>query len=157
MNVRYLIPAGRSWQKRLLLVLAFVFMDYLVTAMLCRSPQNEATVPVAAWMRMYGIFPGLTAFFLLNAVIPLYAVITFVSHIAAHVKYERWVIGLAADLAFAVYIGGGRMYAVGTWLFNGAQSMWYIGTVLYLLLAFLINISAVKAALSPSTTEVQTR
>jgi len=144
--LKFLLPATSSWRKRFLLILMFGLADYLVTLSMCTNPEYEANALASFLMRSYGIFPGLTITFLLLNVMPMYFTTVLISRMITPAN-GKWIVGVTADGLLAWYCGGGHMYAISTW-FRSADEMRYIGTVLYLLLALLLNFNAIHAGIA---------
>ena len=120
--MKYLIPRNNFWMKRIFVLFAFIFMDYLVTLILCTTPAEEGNLLARSFMETYGIPLGLTLFdFIAN--FPIYIMLCLNSHfINLSPKLSR-VAETFVDIVFAWFIAGLH--------FNGATSwVWFAPDIL---------------------------
>jgi len=112
--LRYLIPEG-IWLKRMIVLFSFIFLDYVVTLILCDSFHAEGNIYARNFMQTYGIKEGLTIFDSLMS-IPIYVILCVDSHLVKLPREFSTKMELLLDLAFGWLIAGAH--------FNGALS-WF--------------------------------
>ena len=114
--IKHLIPKGR-WLERTILLLGFIFLDFLVTAISCRTPYAEANLYARSFMQRYGIVQGLALFNFLF-VIPIYAVLVLDSHLIEHTQRYRTKTEIIIDVALGWLIAGARFNGAMSWLWD---------------------------------------
>jgi hypothetical protein len=116
-SIRYLIPKNNFWLKRISLLFAFIFLDYLVTLLLCITPADEGNLFARSFMEVYGTPLGLTLFDLVVN-LPIYLILSLNSHIFnLPPKLDR-VVETSADFAFAWFIAGLHFNGATSWVWN---------------------------------------
>ena len=132
--IRNLIPRG-FWLKRTLLLLGFIFLDFLVTALLCRTPYAEANPYARSFMQTYGIVQGLALFDFLMA-IPIYAVLLVDSHLIKYTQQYETVTEIIIDVALGWLIAGAHFNGAMSWLWDAPHLIRQtLGFVVYLAVA----------------------
>ncbi|RJS75611.1 hypothetical protein CW712_04130 [Candidatus Bathyarchaeota archaeon] len=133
--VRYLVPKG-VWLKRTILLFAFIFLDYLVTIIFCKTPYAEGNLLARSFMQTYGIVMGLTIFDLLLG-IPIYGILCIDSYLIKYTEQHSTKAELAVDLALGWLIAGGHFNGAASWLWNAPHLMRQtLGFMIYLAIAF---------------------
>ena len=139
MAVRYLIPRNNFWLERTFILFSFIFLDYLVTLLLCRSPAEEGNLLARSFMEAYGMQLGLTLFIFV-ASLPIYLLLSLNSYVFNLPPKLSRIVETPADFAFAWFIAGLH--------FNGALSwFWFapdilrqaMGGSIYLFIIFAIH------------------
>jgi len=132
--IKYLIPKG-VWLERTILLLGFIFLDFLITAVSCRTPYAEANLYARDFMQRYGIVQGLALFNLLF-VIPIYAVLVLDSHLIEYTQRYRTKTEFIVDVAFGWLIAGARFNGAMSWLWDAPNTIRQaIGFAVYLAIA----------------------
>jgi len=132
--MRYLIPRG-VWLKRTFLLLGFIFLDFLVTSLLCRTPYAEANPYARSFMQTYGIVPGLALFDFLLA-IPIYAILVVDSHLIRYTQRYRTKTEIIIDIALGWLIAGAHFNGAMSWLWDAPHLIRQtIGFTIYLAIA----------------------
>ena len=114
--VRYLVPRG-IWLRRTILIFSFIFLDFLVTAILCKTPYAEANPYARSFMLRYGIVEGLALFDLLMA-LPIYGILVIDWHL---IRYTQQYAGKAeaiVDVALGWLIAGAHFNGALSWLWD---------------------------------------
>ena len=114
--IKQFIPEG-TWLGRTILLLGFIFLDFMITASLCKTPLAEANPYARFFMQRYGILEGLI-FFNLLATLPIYAVLVFDSHLIKQTQHYRAKAEFAIDIALAWLVAGVRFDGAMSWLWN---------------------------------------
>jgi len=132
--MKYLAPRG-VWLKRTSLLLGFIFLDFLVTALLCQTPYAEANPYARSFMQAYGIVQGLALFdFLLT--IPIYAILVADSHLIKYTGPYRTKAEIIIDIALGWVIAGARFNGAMSWLWDAPHLIRQtIGFTIYLTFA----------------------
>jgi hypothetical protein len=139
----YFVPKG-TWLKRMALLYGFMFLDFLVTALLCKTPYAEANLYARSFMQSYGIVAGLVLFVLLLA-IPIYAILVSDSHLIKYTGQHSGKAEFAVDLMLGWLIAGAH--------FNGAVSwLWEAPQLLRQIIGFIIYFTIALPTLYPSAT-----
>jgi len=112
----FLVPRG-TWLWRTVLLLGFVFLDFLVTALLCETPYAEANLFVRSLMQTYGILTGLVVFDIAMSV-PIYAILVFDSHFIKYTGQYSTKTELFVDLVLGWIIAGTHFNGAMSWLWN---------------------------------------
>jgi len=132
--IRHLIPRG-VWLKRTFLLLGFIFLDFLVTALLCRTPYAEANPYARSFMQTYGIVPGLALFDFLLAM-PIYAILVVDSHLIKYTQQYRTKTEIIIDVALGWLIAGAHFNGAMSWLWDAPHLIQQtIGFAIYLAIA----------------------
>jgi len=132
--IRHLIPRG-IWLKRTFLLLGFIFLDFLVTVLLCRTPYAEANPYARSFMQTYGIVQGLALFDFLLA-IPIYAVLVVDSHLIKYTQHYRTKTEIVIDGALGWLIAGAHFNGAMSWLWDAPHLVRQtIGFAIYLAVA----------------------
>jgi hypothetical protein len=113
--VRYLIPKNNLWLKRTSLLFTFIFLDYLVTLLLCTTPADEGNLFARSFMEAYGIQVGLTLFVLV-ANLPVYLMLSLNSHLFNLPPKLSKTVEASADVAFAWLIAGLHFSGATSWV-----------------------------------------
>jgi hypothetical protein len=124
--------------KRIILILGFVAFDYLSTLLFCRAPHEEANTYARIFMENLGIPFGLTIFvFVVN--MPVYALLSFNSHVIRLPTKIASSVETCVDFVFAWFIAGLHFYGGTSWFWQTSDIIRQtIGASLYLVLAFFI-------------------
>ena len=132
--IRHLIPRG-VWLRRTVLLFGFIFLDFLVTIILCKTPYAEANPHARDFMLRYGIIQGLALFDLLLA-LPIYGVLVVDWHL---IKYTQQYAGKAevmVDVALGWLIAGAHFNGAMSWLWDAPHIIRQtIGFAVYIALA----------------------
>ncbi len=112
----YFVPKG-IWRRRTVLLFSFVFLDYAVTLLFCRTPYAEGNLLARGFMETYGIFVGLTIFDLLMT-LPVYAVLCFDSHIIGFAGKHSTKAELLVDLIVGWLIAGAHFNGAASWIWE---------------------------------------
>lgn len=139
--MRYLIPKNNLWMKRISVLFAFIFVDYLITLALCATPLEEGNLFARNFMEVYGIPLGLTLFDLI-ATLPIYIMLSLNSHLINLPPRLLRVAETSTDAVFAWFIAGLHFNGATSWiLFAPALLRQALGAFMYLLI---ISILAAK-------------
>jgi hypothetical protein len=134
--IRHLIPRG-VWLRRAALLFGFIFLDFLVTAILCRTPYAEANLYARSFMQRYGIVLGLALFDLLLA-LPIYGILVVDWHL---IKYTQQYAGKAeamVDISLGWLIAGAHFNGAMSWLWDAPHIIRQtLGFAAYMALAIL--------------------
>lgn len=133
----FIFPKNNHWFRRILLVFAFIFFDYISTMAFCRFPFEEANVYARFFMEIFGVQAGLTLFvFIAN--FPIYAVLSLDSHL---VRFPQKIGALAesfTDFVFAWFIAGLHFSGGTSWFWWSPDIVrQFLGATLYLVMAFI--------------------
>ena len=132
--IKHLIPRG-IWLKRTFLLLGFIFLDFLVTALLCRTPYAEANPYARGFMQTYGIVQGLALFDFLLA-IPIYAVLLVDSYLIKYTRQYETATEIIVDVALGWLIAGAHFNGAMSWLWDAPHFIRQtIGFAVYLAVA----------------------
>jgi len=132
--IKYLIPRD-VWLKRTLLLLGFIFLDFLVTALLCRTPYAEANPYARSFMQTYGIVQGLALFDFLMA-IPIYLVLLVDSHLIKYTQQYKTATEMIIDVTLGWLIAGAHFNGALSWLWDAPHlTRQTIGFAVYLAVA----------------------
>ena len=112
---RYLIPGNNFWLKRISVLFAFIFLDYLVTLVLCTTPVEEGNLLARSFMEAYGIPLGLTLFDLI-ANLPIYIMLSLNSHLINLPPKLLRVGEILVDVVFAWFIAGLHFNGAASWV-----------------------------------------
>jgi len=132
--IRHLIPRG-VWLKRTFLLLGFIFLDFLVTVLLCRTPYAEANPYARGFMQTYGIVQGLALFDFLMT-IPIYAVLLIDSHLIKYTQQYETATSIIIDVTLGWLIAGAHFNGALSWLWDAPHLIrQIIGFAVYLAVA----------------------
>jgi hypothetical protein len=132
--LRFLVPKG-SWLWRMVLLLGFIFLDFLVTVLLCETPYAEANLFARSFMQTYGIVTGLVIFNLLLSV-PIYAILVLDSRLIKYTGQYSTKAELFADITLGWLIAGAHFNGAASWLWDAPQIMRQtLGFAFYLAIA----------------------
>ncbi|RLI11916.1 hypothetical protein DRO35_04225 [Candidatus Bathyarchaeota archaeon] len=132
--IKRFIPED-TWLGRTFLLLGFIFLDFMTTASLCKTPLAEANPYARFFMQRYGILEGLI-FFNLLATLPIYAVLVFDSHLIKQTKHYRAKTELVIDIALAWLVAGVRFNGAMSWLWDAPNLLRQaMGSAIYLAIA----------------------
>ena len=137
--MRYLIPRNNFWTKRIAVLFAFVFMDYLVTLTLCTTPLAEGNLLARSFMEAYGIPLGLTLFdFIAN--FPLYLMFSLNSHLVNLPPKLSKIADVLVDAVFAWFIAGLHFNGAASWFWFAPDFLRQtLGAFLYFLVIFALQ------------------
>ena len=136
---RCLIPKNNFWLKRLSLLFAFIFLDYLVTLLLCTAPAEEGNLLARSFMEAYGIPLGLTVFDLI-ANLPIYLMLSLNSHLANLPPKLSRMVETSADFTFAWFIAGLHFNGATSWLWFAPDVLRQaLGASIYLFVIFILR------------------
>jgi len=139
MTLRYLIPQNNFWLKRASVLFTFIFLDYLVTLILCHAPADEGNLLARGFMETYGIPLGLTLFDLI-ANLPIYLVLSLNSHFANLPPRLSRIVETSADCAFAWFIAGLHFNGAASWLWFAPDVLRQaMGASVYLAVIFFLR------------------
>jgi hypothetical protein len=142
---RYFIPKNNFWLKRLSILFIFIFLDYLVTMLLCTTPNEEGNLIARSFMEAYGIPLGLT-FFDLIANLPIYLMLSMNSHLGNLPPKLSRVVETSADLAFAWFIAGLHFNGAASWVWFAPDVLRQtLGASIYLFIIFFLRKSGQSA------------
>ena len=114
--LRFLFPKG-EWVWRTVLLFGFIFLDLLVTVMLCETPYAEANLLARSFMQTYGIAAGLVIFDLLFSV-PIYAILVLDSHLIRYTGQYSLIAELFVDITLGWLIAGTHFNGALSWLWD---------------------------------------
>lgn len=114
--IKHLIPGG-VWLKRTALLLGFILLDFLVTALLCETPYAEANPHARRFMQMYGIVQGLALFDFLMA-LPIYGLLVIDWHLIKYTKHYRTKTEIIIDITLGWLIAGAHFNGAMSWLWD---------------------------------------
>lgn len=121
-----------------MLVLVFVVFDYLSTVLFCRIPNEEANPYARIFMESLGIPLGLTLFVIV-ANMPIYALLSFNSHVARLPPKIASCAETFVDFVFAWFMAGLHFHGGTSWFWQTSDVIRQsVGALLYLVLAFLV-------------------
>lgn len=136
MAMKYLIPRNNFWLKRISVLFTFIFMDYLVTLILCATPTEEGNLLARDFMEAYGIPLGLTIFDLL-ANLPIYIMLCLNSHLVNLPPKLSRIAETLVDAVFAWFIAGLHFNGAASWLWFAPDVLRQaLGAGLYFLIIF---------------------
>ena len=136
--MKYLIPRNNVWLRRICVLFAFIFIDYLVTITLCKAPLEEGNLFARSFMEIYGIPVGLTLFDLL-ANVPIYIVLCLNSHLINLPPKLANIAETAADVIFAWFIAGLHFNGAASWFWFAPDVLRQsLGAFLYFLVVFVV-------------------
>jgi hypothetical protein len=115
--VRYLIPKNNFWLKRISLLFAFIFLDYLVTLFLCTTPIDEGNLFARSFMEVYGIPLGLTLFDLVVN-LPIFLLLSLSSHLVNLPLRLSKIVETSTDFVFAWFIAGLHFNGAASWVWS---------------------------------------
>ncbi len=134
----FCFPKSNHWLKRILLVFTFIFFDYFVTLIFCRTPCEEANLYARSFMESFGIPLGLTLFVLI-ANLPIYMALSLDSHVVRFPFKIDIVAETLVDVVFAWFVAGLHFSAGTSWFWYAPELMRQsLGMLSYLSLAFLL-------------------
>lgn len=138
-SIRYLIPKNNFWLKRISLLFAFIFLDYLVTLFLCRVPADEGNLLARSFMEVYGTPLGLTLFVsVVN--LPVYLMLSLNSYFVNLPPRLSKIIETSADFAFAWFIAGLHFNGAASWIWLApAVLRQALGASTYLFIIFFLR------------------
>jgi hypothetical protein len=130
--MRYVIPKNNFWLKRISLLFAFIFSDYLITLLLCKAPAEEGNILARSFMEIYGMPLGLTLFDLVTN-LPIYLLLSLNSHLANLPPNLSRIGEASTDFAFAWFIAGLHFNGAASWIWSAPDIMRQaIGALIYL-------------------------
>ena len=134
--IKHLVPRG-VWLKRTVLLLSFIFLDFLVTAISCRTPYAEANPYARSFMQTYGIVQGLALFDFLLA-IPIYGVLVVDWHLIKYTRQYRTKTEIMVDVVLGWLIAGAHFNGAMSWLWAAPHFIRQaIGFIIYMSIAIL--------------------
>ena len=137
--MRYLIPRNNFWLKRISVLFAFIFLDYLVTLILCTKPLEEGNLLARSFMEAYGIPLGLTLFDLI-ANLPIYIMLSLNSHLINLPPKLLRVGEILVDIVFAWFIAGLHFNGAASWVWFAPDLMRQaLGASLYFVIIFALH------------------
>jgi hypothetical protein len=119
--LRVLVPRG-AWLWRTVLLLGFIFLDFLVTVLLCDTPYAEANLFARSFMQTYGIVNGLVVFDLLLSA-PIYAILVIDSYLIKYTGQFSTIAELFVDITLGWLIAGAHFNGAASWLWDAPQIM----------------------------------
>jgi len=132
--LRYLVPRG-VWLKRTVLLFAFIFLDYIVTIIFCRTPYAEGNLLARSFMQTYGIVAGLTIFDLLLG-IPIYIILCIDSYFIKYTEQYSTKAELMIDLTLGWLIAGAHFNGAASWLWDASGMLRQtVGFIIYEVIA----------------------
>ncbi len=136
LSIRWLLlPRNNHWFKRILLLFAFILFDYLSTLAFCHAPYEEANLYARAFMDSFGIQAGLTLF-VLAANLPIYAVLSFDSHVVRLPPRIAVVLETTVDALFAWFVAGLHFSGGSSWFWAAVDlPRQAFGAGLYMIIA----------------------
>lgn len=138
-SMKYLVPRNNFWLKRLFILFAFIFMDYMVTLVLCKSPAEEGNLLARSFMEVYGIPLGLTLFDIF-AKLPIYALLCLNSHIVNLPPKLLKIAESVVDFTFAWFIAGLHFNGAASWFWFAPDVLRQAsGALLYLLIVLVVS------------------
>jgi hypothetical protein len=138
-SIRYLIPKNNFWLKRISILFAFIFLDYLVTLFLCTAPADEGNLLARSFMEAYGILLGLTLFDLV-ANLPIYLMFSLNSHLVNLPPKLSRIVETSADFAFAWFIAGLHFNGAASWVWFAPDVLRQaLGASIYLFIIFFMQ------------------
>ncbi|MEM3596560.1 MAG: hypothetical protein QXJ53_00290 [Candidatus Bathyarchaeia archaeon] len=134
----FLLPKNNHWMKRIMLIFGFIAFDYLSTLVFCRASHEEANPYARIFMENFGIPAGLTLFvFVIN--IPVYALLSFNSHVVRLPPKIASGVETCVDFAFAWFIAGLHFHGGTSWFWQAPDIIRQVfGALIYIVLAFLV-------------------
>jgi hypothetical protein len=133
--LRFLFPKG-EWVWRTVLLFSFIFLDLLVTVMLCETPYAEANLLARSFMQTYGIAAGLVIFDLLFSV-PIYAILVLDSHLVRYTGQYSLIAELFVDITLGWLIAGAHFNGALSWLWDAPHLIrQMLGFGFYIAVAF---------------------
>lgn len=136
--MRYLVPRNNVWLKRVFVLFAFIFMDYLATLLLCKTPLEEGNLFARGFMESYGIPLGLTLFDLI-ANFPIYIVLCLNSHLINLPPKLSNLVEITVDVVFAWFIAGLHFNGAASWFWFAPDVLRQsLGAFLYFLVVFVV-------------------
>lgn len=131
-------PKNSHWLKRMLLIFGFILFDYFSTLIFCRVPYEEANPYARSFMEFFGIPAGLTLFvFVAN--LPIYTILSLDSYLVRVPPKIAIIAEISVDLTFAWFIAGLHFSGGTSWFWYAPDLIRQnVGTVLYLVLAFIV-------------------
>lgn len=138
-SIRYLIPRNNFWLKRTCLLFAFIFLDYMVTLLLCTSPAEEGNLFARSFMEAYGTPLGLTLFDLVVN-LPIYLMLSLNSHLVNLPLRWSKAVETLVDFAFAWFIAGLHFDGATSWIWSAPDILRQaLGASTYLFIIFFIR------------------
>ena len=133
----FVFPKNNHWFKRILLVFAFIFFDYLATMAFCRFPWEEANVYARFFMESFGVQAGLTLFvFVAN--LPIYITLSLDSYLVRFPAKMAAIVESLTDFVFAWFIAGLHFSGGTSWFWSASDVVRHVlGAFLYLIIAFI--------------------
>jgi len=154
--LRFLLPKG-AWLWRTVLLLGFIFLDFLVTVLLCETPYAEANLFARSLMQTYGIVTGLVIFDLFLSV-PIYAILVLDSHLIKYTGQYSTIAELFVDITLGWLIAGAHFNGATSWLWDAPQIMRQtLGFAFYLAIVLSVFYLHPKPVLSRSLPEPNVR
>lgn len=126
--------------SRMLLLLCFILLDYLVTLSLISHPIQEANIFARASMEIFGIPLGLTLFTILTNM-PLYLILYLFesSMINRHISTSQ-IANSGIEAAFAWFIAGAHFNGATSWFWGAPDlSRQSIGAAVYMLVILMVR------------------
>jgi hypothetical protein len=143
--MKYMIPRNNFWLKRISVLFAFIFIDYLTTLILCAKPAEEGNLLARGFMEVYGIPLGLTLFDLI-ANFPIYIMLCLNSHLINLPPKLSRIAEVFVDMVFAWSIAGLHFNGAVSWLWFAPDLMRQaLGAGLYFLIIFSLQRKAKRA------------
>jgi hypothetical protein len=137
--MRYLVPRSNFWTKRITVLFAFIFTDYLITLILCTTPAEEGNLLARSFMEAYGIPFGLT-FFDFIANLPIYIMLSLNSHLINLPPKLSRIAETLVDIVFAWFIAGLHFNGAASWFWFAPDFLRQtIGAFLYFLIIFALQ------------------
>lgn len=130
-----------TWFQKMLLLSAFILLDYIITLLLISYPREEANVLARGFMEALGVPLGLTIFSLLIN-LPVFLILGL---LAFHPKYP-WFEGFSfatpgLDIGFAWFVAGTHFSGALSWIVGGPSILYQLtGAALYLDVLFILAI-----------------
>ncbi|MBS7615278.1 hypothetical protein KEJ18_06080 [Candidatus Bathyarchaeota archaeon] len=133
--LKFLVPQG-TWLWRTIILLGFIFLDFLVTVLLCTNPYAEGNLLARSFMQIYGIVQGLAIFDLLMT-IPIYFILVFDSYLIRYTGPYSTFAELFVDVALGWVVAGAHFNGALSWLWEAPHlTRQMIGLGLYLSIVF---------------------
>ena len=137
--MKCLIPRNNFWLERISVLFAFIFMDYLVTLILCTTLTEEGNLLARSFMGVYGIPLGLTLFtFIANS--PIYIILSLTSHLVNLPPKLSRIAETSIDAVFAWFIAGLHFNGAASWIWFAPDLLRQaLGCFMYLLIISILK------------------